>query len=305
MPRVQSFIILGVAILIGLMAVFLANMFLGSGAAPDMANKPRSVQLAVARMPLAFGTKVTADNIRMVDWPSNSVPPGAFLNIADAANAADPRIVLRPMEINEPVLAAKLSGVGGRATISGLIAPDKRAATVRTNDVSGVGGFALPGDMVDVLVTRQVGKADQERQITDVLLQNIRVIGIDQDANGTSEKPTVGKSATLEVTQVEAQKLALAQNVGTLSLVLRKIGDSTQAPVTTVSLNDLRAGAEPGPKALPVAHNRTRRVVRAAARKPAGNAVEIVRGFQSSSYHVAGYTGSDIKVGYNDKGDVQ
>ncbi|WP_340317126.1 Flp pilus assembly protein CpaB [Rhizorhabdus argentea] len=305
MPRVQSFIILGAAILIGLVAVFLANMFLGSGATPDSGNKPRSVQVAVARMPLAFGTKITADSIRMVDWPSNSVPPGAFLNVADAANPANPRIVLRPMEPNEPVLAAKLSGAGGRATISGLIAPDKRAATVRTNDVSGVGGFALPGDMVDVLVTRQVGKDDQERQITDVLLQNIRVIGIDQDANGTSDKPTVGKTATLEVTQVEAQKLALAQNVGTLSLVLRKVGDSTQSPVTTVSLTDLRANAEPVRMGAPVARYRARPIYRAVVRKPAGNSVEIMRGFQSSSYQVGSYAGSDIKVGYNDKGDVQ
>jgi pilus assembly protein CpaB len=294
MPRAQSFIILGVAILLGLFAVFLANTFLGSGAVPEMANKPGTVQLAVARVPLAFGTKLTPDKVRMVDWPSNAVPPGAFLKVADAADAANPRVVLRQMEVNEPVLAAKLSGAGGRASISGLIAPDKRAAAVRINDVSGVGGFALPGDMVDVLITRQVGE-DGDQQITDVLLQNIRVIAVDQDANGNAEKPTVGKTATLEVSQVEAQKLALAQSVGTLSLALRNVGDSSQAPIMTVSLNDLRAGAERGwysaPSDTPVIRYRSRPIIRAVAKKPAGHTVQIMRGLQASSYQVGGYAG--------------
>ena len=114
MPRAQSFIILGIAMILGLLAVFLANTFLSSGSSPETANKPGAVQLAVARVPLGFGAKVTPDKLRMVDWPSNAVPPGAFMKIEDAVDAANPRVVLRPMEINEPVLAAKLSGAGGR-----------------------------------------------------------------------------------------------------------------------------------------------------------------------------------------------
>jgi len=292
MPRTQSLIFLGVAMLLGLIAVILANSFLGSGAPSGEPSKPGLVQVAVARVPLGFGAKITPETVRMVEWPANAVPRGAYLKLTDAVGGAKPRVVLRPLEINEPILASKLSGEGGRATLSGLISPDKRAAAVRVNDVSGVGGFALPGDMVDVLVTRQL--PDSEQQITDVLVQNVRVIAVDQDANGDADKPTVAKTATLEVSQLEAQKLALAQTVGTLSLALRQVGDMTQGRPATVGLRDLRSDALGGwaARPQPVRYVRPRVVVRRASfSRAAGDTVEIVRGVATSNYLVGIYAG--------------
>src|SRR6202008_3920576 len=92
----------------------------------------------------------------------------------------------------------------------------------------------------DVLITRQNAGAAQSTQLTDVLLQNIRVIAIDQQAKNADGTPKVARTATLEVTPIDAQKLALAQEVGSLSLVLRKPGEQTNPVVETVSMNDLR-----------------------------------------------------------------
>src|SRR3546814_17452565 len=92
-----------------------------------------------------------------------------------------------------PVLLSKLSGKGGRASISALLDPDKRAAAVRVNDMTGVGGFVLPGDRVDVLITRTL-PGEGDRTITDILLQNRRVLGIDQQASANHDKPAVGKN---------------------------------------------------------------------------------------------------------------
>ena len=291
MPRTQSLIILGVAMLLGLIAVILANSFLGSGPQPADAGKAQTIQVAVARVPLGFGTKITSENVRMVDWPADAVPRGAYTKLPEAiGDPARPRVVLRPLEINEPVLASKLSGTGGRASLSGLIAPDKRAAAVRVNDVSGVGGFALPGDMVDVLITRQL--PDTEQQITDVLIQNVRVIAVDQEANDNVDKPSVAKTATLEVSQVEAQKLALAQTVGVLSLALRQVGDMSQTPISTVRLRDLRADGVPaGTIGRPAP-----RIIRTAAPRRAapglpGNNIQVIRGVEASSYMVGPYVG--------------
>lgn len=291
MPRTQSIIILGIAIFLGLIAVILANNFLGGGAQPENPGKTNTVQVAVARVPLGFGSKITAETVRMVDWPANAVPRGAYMKLPEAiGDPARPRVVLRPLEINEPILASRLSGAGGRASLSGLISPDKRAAAVRVNDVSGVGGFALPGDMVDVLITRQL--PDSEQQITDVLIQNVRVIAVDQEASDNVEKPSVAKTATLEVSQVEAQKLALAQTVGVLSLALRQVGDMTQTPISTVRMRDLRADGVPaGGLSRPAPRLVRTSGPRAAAPRFPGNNIQVIRGVEASSYMVGAYVG--------------
>jgi pilus assembly protein CpaB len=172
-----------------------------------------------------------------------------------------------------------------------------RAAAVRVNDVSGVAGFVQPSDAVDVLITRQLG----DRQVTDVLLQNIRVIAIDQNAQGANGQPILGKTATLEVTPLDAQKLALAQQVGQLSLVLRKAGSEQDfATVRTVSFDDLRysyyGSARPAVAVTTQAPARPRVSVARAPRRPAvtapvrrSNSVEVVRGTTGSNYEVGGY----------------
>ena len=138
-------------------------------------------------------------------------------------------------------LASKISGEGKGASIAALLPAGKRAAAVRINDVSGVAGFVQPNDSVDVLVTRQMpNSGNQAAQITDILLQNVRVIAIDQQARNADGSPKIAKTATLEVDPLGAQKLALPQEVGNLSLVLRKPGEVDDPVVETVSMNDLR-----------------------------------------------------------------
>jgi pilus assembly protein CpaB len=209
-------------------------------------------------------------------------------------------VVLRPIALNEAILASKLAGEGLGPSIAYLLPDGMRAAAVRVNDVSGVAGFIQPMDTVDVLITRQVPGADA-RQVTDVLLQAVKVIAIDQNAQDADGKPVIAKTATLEVNPMDAQKLALAQNVGSLSLVLRKPGEEQDlGRVATVSLEDLRysyyGGARPVPAAAPAnpatASAPRRAVVRRPApvvRRPVTNNVEVVRGTTGSNYEVGGY----------------
>ena len=233
--RGQGLIILGVAILIGLAAVFLANSYLGRVEQQQTTTGQGMVKVAVASVPLAFGTPITPDKIRLVDWPANSLPEGTFSSIPQLLPMNHTRVTLRPMAANEPILRSKISGEGGRAAISAVLDPTKRAVAVRVSDVAGVAGFVLPGDVVDILITRTLPAFNgASGQITDVLLQKVRVIAIDQDASDNTDKPNVGKTATLEVSQVDAQKLALAQQVGQLSLALVNPAAETSPTVETV-----------------------------------------------------------------------
>jgi len=192
-----------------------------------------------------------------------------------------------------------------------LLKDGMRAASVRVNDVSGVSGFIKPNDTVDVLITRQAIGAQREAQVTDVLLQNVRVMAIDQQSESKDATPSVARTATLEVSPLDAQKLALGQQLGSLSLVLRKPGEEQNVPfVETVSLEDLRYRLYGPPHAgppLPVMtaaapNEAPSRVATTYVRRPAphrarpgtrrhGNTttVEIMRGTSVSKYEVGGY----------------
>lgn len=297
--RRQSWIVFAVAAFFGLIAVYLANVFL-TGAERTSAEKTQAVRttrVAVAAVPLEFGTRLNAQNIRYVDWPADSVPEGSFSNTMDLMPAGVERVALRPIARGEPILRNRVSGEGGRATLSALLPADMRAVAIRISDVAGVAGFALPGDRVDVILSREVG----EERVVSVLLNNVRLIAVDQDANENSERPSVARTATLEVSQEDAQMLALGGAVGSLSLALR----SVRAPQDMVAYdNPIRSGdlaggnftprqlasAAPAPAIAPGPAPQ-QPVVRRAPSRPSGRSVEVVRGTASREYEVGGYGG--------------
>src|SRR5207302_1435789 len=130
-----------------------------------------------------------------------------------------PPVALQQIAAHEPLLPAKLSGPGARASVAAEIAEGMRAYTVRVTDVTGAGGHALPGDRVDVVLMRDLTPALPNRTyVSDVVLQNVRVLGVDLNADLAANKPTEPKNATLEVSVEDAQKLAIASTLGTLSL---------------------------------------------------------------------------------------
>jgi pilus assembly protein CpaB len=239
--RSSTIVMIGFAVLFGLIAVFLAQAWLNSQAemrakSLESQKKPIATQtIVVASKPLRFGAELGAMSLRELQWPEESVPAGAFNKISDLTSSGR-RVVLTPIEANEPVLASKITGSGQRATLSALLQDGMKAVTIRVNDVEGVAGFVLPGDRVDVVLTRQ---QDKNLAATDVVLQNVRVLAVDQVADERTDKPSLAKAITLEVEVTAAQKLALAATVGTLSLALRKAGEAAATNTRRITLGDL------------------------------------------------------------------
>jgi pilus assembly protein CpaB len=229
------------AVVFGLLAVFIAQSWLNNAAANrlkslEAGKKPLTTNtIVVAAERLQFGTELASNHLREIAWPSDAIPNGAFAKISGML-AGGKRVVLSPLEPNEPVLALKITGPGQRATLSALVGEGMKAVTVRVNDVEGVGGFVLPGDRVDIVLTRQVDKGNAT---TEVVLQNTRVLAVDQSADERSSKATVAKAVTIEVDTVGAQKVWLAASVGSLSLLLRKAGENTAELTRRVTLDDL------------------------------------------------------------------
>jgi pilus assembly protein CpaB len=239
--RASTIVMIGFAVVFGLLAVFIAQVWLNNQASMQAKNMAANRQqvasqtVVVAKQPLRFGTELNASMLQEVPWPADSQPAGAFAKINDILSGGR-RVVLAAIEANEPVLSLKITGAGQRATLSALVKPGMKAVTIRVNDVEGVGGFVLPGDHVDVVLTRQIEKGSAT---TEVVLQNTRVLAVDQSADERAAKAAVAKSVTLEVATVDAQKVWLASSVGSLSLLLRKAGETAATKTRKITLSDL------------------------------------------------------------------
>ncbi len=185
--RGKAFLMLGLALVFASTAVVLVKNWMDERSTVVAKQNLPTITVVVAKSPLAFGAVIRKEQLVAIPWPRNAVPKGAFNKIEELVNDKKPRIVLRRIEANEPVMKSKISGFGGRASLSAVISSQMRATTIRVNDVNGVAGFILPGDSVDVMLTRdsESGKAGRASKnlITDVLLQNVKVLAIDQDAN--------------------------------------------------------------------------------------------------------------------------
>jgi pilus assembly protein CpaB len=203
-------------------------------------------RVVVAGKELARGDVLRKDVLREIDWPAGSVPEGAFASIQQIlGDGSKERRARRSMVAGEPVLKAKVSGFGGRDTLGETLHLGMRAVSIRVNDVSGVAGFLLPGDRVDVLLTRQLGNGGKKDLATDVILQNVVVLAIDQLTDEQHDKPQVARTATVEVSPEDAQKLALAMQVGSLSLALRNVVATEQVASDRVRISDLVGEQEP------------------------------------------------------------
>jgi pilus assembly protein CpaB len=282
--RKSTIVMVAFAVVFGLLAVFVAQSWLDSAAESRLRslkaqNKPVATRtIVVAAKPLRFGNELSAQNLREIPWPDTDLPNGSFAKVADLLTGK--RVVLTPVEVNEPVLGTKITGPGQRATLSSMLRDGLKAFTVRVNDVDGVAGFVLPGDRVDVALTRQIDKAFAT---TDIVLQNARVLAIDQVADERTDKPAVAKAVTLEVDVVGAQKLSLSATIGSLSLMLRKAGDSNAEYTRRVSLRDLESSTTPVAKERKSADTTTVTVTRSSVRQEYNVPVETVSDLQAAA----------------------
>ena len=286
--RVATIASLGGSAVLGLGALLVAKVWLPNQQTPRVAQAApvqTGAPVVVASGPLAYGTILEAKHLKVVRLPPGVQPQGAYTSVAQVLQLdhGGAPVVLIPIAEREPVLPQKLSGPGARPTVAAEIAPGKRAFTIGVTDVAGGGGHILPGDHVDVLATRDisVGQANATgpRFVTDVTVQNARVLGMDLNADPSSTKAAVARTATLEVDVADAGKLALAGQTGTLTLALRRPGYALTDPVRTTVISDLFAGRRAEPRVVSVAPRR---------RAPARPAAAPVQAFGSTIIVVHG-----------------
>jgi pilus assembly protein CpaB len=248
--RGPAVVMVGIAMVVGISTVIGGRYYLDRAsnrpaqpaAATPAARTINATTVVVAAGPLRFGTELTASHLKEVTWPADAIPPGSTATVADFLKAAEKRVVLNPIDANEPVLAAKVTGPGQRATLSALIAPGMTAVSIPLSETQGIAGLVMPGDRVNVMLTRTLEK---DESYIDTLLQNVRVVAIDQGMDQRNEKPAAIRSATLEVMPQDAKRLALAGTVGSLSLALKKAGEQSTGGIGRLSAKNLLSPSDP------------------------------------------------------------
>jgi len=256
--RLNTLVTLGASAAFGLMAVFLARGWINDAVRDEYRQThPADTATVVAtsfgtpvvivKNDLSFGDDLSPEALRIVDYPEDAVPVGAYTSIQDIFTDPTARtVVLAQMRLNEPLLDYKISGPGGKGSLSARITEGYRAAAIRVDDVAGVGGFIVPGDYVDVLYTRDKDPNNRRggtELISDVLLQNIKVLGIDQNLSDETDAADIAKTVTVEVSNEDAQRLHLALDNGKLSLTLRASGEIDIAPTRRVAASNIGSTA--------------------------------------------------------------
>jgi len=188
------------------------------------ANVPLK-RVFVSTGPLKYGQPLTKKDVRIVAWPENAIPEGAFTDpkVLFPDGGKKLRTVLRAMEKDEAIMAVKVTKPGQDAGVAARLASGMRAFTIRVDVASGVSGFLRPGDRVDVYWSGRIGKRD----VTKLILEDIKLIAIDQIANADRNNPIVARTVTAEVSPSVVAKLVQAQSTGRLLLSLRGSGDTS------------------------------------------------------------------------------
>ena len=223
MKRYRPLAFFAVALLLGLITSFLVFSWLQNEKNRLMAAPiplSRNVQVLVSNADLSWGTKLTPEMMQLQEFPSGAIPEGHFTSL----EAIKDRVLLIDLKRSELLLESKLAPLG---TTSGGVAAvtdiDKRAMSVKVDDVIGVAGFIKPADRVDVMVTIEPEGGKQANMMSKMILENVKVLatGTQMERKGKDEEPKPVQVITVEVDVEEAEKLALASTQGKLRLALR------------------------------------------------------------------------------------
>lgn len=277
MKKKRTLVVLLLAIMSGSVAAVSAVRYLEDRPTPLMASSPVEMQpVIVAAQDLSLGTKLTAEDVRTVNWPSDELPVGYASSTADVVG----RSIVRDIHMNEPILTLKLADAGLHGLIP-LIPAGMRALSVKVDEVVGVAGFVTPQTRVDVILIMQ--PAGGSEPLSKVILQNIQALAANQQiTENDAGEPIVSTVVTVLVSPEEAEKLSLAANQGRIQMALRNTLDQDTIETTGERSSRLFVTTAPAP--------------RPAARRPAapsGSSESIIEMYRGGARTLISYPGGN------------
>ena len=280
-------LLIGALVIAVVTAVMAKNMFTGAGA--DQANAapvvPMGPKVLVARKALPVGTIIDAESLAFQAWPKELVQNAYYTEGSPDADMAKllGTVVRNPVTAGQPLTHGALVGPKDRGFLAAALGPGMRAVTVPVSNTSGVAGFVFPGDRVDMVLTQEVvgGGDGPPLKVSETIVRNLRVLATDQridskDEEGKIEVKTFA-SVTFEATPRIAEKIAVAQSMGTLSLALRSIADNAAELERAVASGEVKVPAGTDP-------TEERRMLLAVANRPSDSNTTYVTGGDVSRF---------------------
>ncbi len=214
MAKRRGVVLVLLSLLMAVGAAIVANKWVIARVIPDQEEAESSAHVVAAAMSIPFATKVEQKHLKLVEIPEGLTPEGYFGSIDDVIGTVSTTGISR----GEILVTERFRAHSAGSTLAALVNRDMRAVTIRVDDVVGVAGFLLPGNMVDVLASR---KRPNKRAITETILRNIKVLAVDQTASTEDNEPVIVRAVTLEMLPKQAEALFKARVEGKIQLTLR------------------------------------------------------------------------------------
>lgn len=239
--RIVAIIVFVIGVALAGAGAFYAAQFFERYEAALAARKKSDLEttpVIVARIDMRFGHRVELNDVKWANWPTASLPEGAFTDYeVFVGDETDRRTATQKVNAGEPMTSANVTELGETPRLAFQLDEGKRAFSFNISAQTAVAGFVQAGDRVDLLLTRNVGG----QTVTQVFMQDVEIIAIDQETKAAQQGARIGRFATIQVDPIDVQRLTIAQTTGRFSLSLRGINEDAvnaeeHVPMTT---NDL------------------------------------------------------------------
>jgi pilus assembly protein CpaB len=281
----KKVVLLVVALIVAGATAFMAKSMFSQASAPQAqaaAVPQNGPEVLVATRALPVGTIIEADSFRYQPWPKELIENAYYMKgEGDAANLTG-TVVRSPVTAGQPITKGALVAPGDRGFLAAALGPGMRAVTVPVSAQSGVAGFVFPGDRVDMVLTQTVAGGDGPAlKASETIIRNVRVLAVDQSTVSEDEEGKkqvkVSATVTLEATPRIAEKIAVAQTIGQLSLSLRSIADNTAELERAIASGEVKVPDGADPKA-------EKRMLLAVASRPIDTDTTFVTGADVSRF---------------------
>ena len=234
MDKKKIILLVGALIVAAVTALLAKNMFAGASAPQAVAKKAEVMgeQVLVATRALPVGTIITPEAFKFQPWPKELVEEAYFMKEGTDIDSLNGTVVRNAITAGQPLTQGAIVAPGDRGFLAAALGPGMRAVTIPVSGLTGVAGFVFPGDRVDLMLTQTIKGAGPEMKVSETVISNLRVLATDNRSTArTNDKgqtvPKKTKLVTLEATPKIAEKISVAQTLGTISLALRSLADSS------------------------------------------------------------------------------
>lgn len=280
----RSLLLIAAALLLTVGTVLVARNWLSSQRAQPTVQVVREApktEVLVARTDLPAGSFVTEQNLRWQTWPDDNLPENYLVKGQVEQKTFYGAVVRRSIPTGQPVIATLMVKPGDRSFLAAVLKPGYRAYSIKVNETSSIAGLVFPGDRVDLLLTHKVDSNGTAIQVTETVMTNLRILAIDQALDNQTGQPRVGKTVTFEVTPKNAEVLAVADDLGRLTLSLRSLA-SNAAELEAIR----KTGVYPDEADAALGRTATRDFEASILKGAASNSVNVQRGSTSKEQKV-------------------